>query len=392
MSGVWTSVWVTLAVQAFISLVVFTPAVLAPAAQAEIGVQASSVGIVTALLYLSATFAALLSGRVIGRYGPMRVSQGSLVLGGAGIALMASANVLLVALGALVIGLGYGHITPSSSAILAERSPERLRAFIFSLKQTGVPVGGAVAGAMLPALVLVLGWKAAALLTGGACVALAVALQPMRSGIDRGSRAADEKAGAGLLEPLKLVLSHRPLREMTLASFTYSGMQMCLGSFLVVFLHDRAGFGLGAAGAALSTAMIAGIAGRLLWGVAADNWVQPRLLLGVLGVGMSLAAFVTALITSAWPATAVFFVSFAYGATAVGWNGVYLSEVARIVPPGRAAAATGASLAMTYAGIMVLPSLFWAIIAVSGSYAAAFVTTGLLTLWRGAYCLRFDGA
>ena len=387
MTGIWLSVWITLAIQALVSLVVFTPPVLAPAAQAEIGVQASSVGIVTALIYLSATFGAMLSGRLIARHGPMRTSQGSLMLGGCGIALMASANAWLVALGALVIGFGYGQVTPSSSAILAERSPERLRAFIFSLKQTGVPIGGAAAGAMLPALILALGWRWAALLAGMACVAFALALQPLRAGIDRGSRVADDTPAAGLVEPLKLVLSHRRLRELAFASFTYSGMQMCLGSFLVVFLHDRVGFGLGAAGAALSTAMIAGIAGRIFWGVVADNWLKPRLVLGLLGVSMSLAAFATALITAAWPVLLVFVVSVVYGATAVGWNGVYLSEVARIAPPGRAAAATGASLAMTYSGVMVLPSMFWAIVAFGGSYAAAFVATGLLTLWRGSVLL-----
>jgi hypothetical protein len=83
----------------------------------------------------------------------------------------------------------------------------------------------------------------------------------------------------------------------------------------------------------------------------------------------------------------VFLLSAVYGATAVGWNGVYLSEVAHMAPPGRAAAATGASLAMTYSGVMVLPSIFWAIIAMSGSYAAAFIATGLLTLWRGSSLL-----
>jgi MFS family permease len=318
----------------------------------------------------------------------MRVSQGSLVLAGAGIALMATANVALVALGALVIGVGYGQVTPSSSAILAERAPERLRAFIFSLKQTGVPIGGAVAGVLLPALINVLGWRIAALATAGACVAFALALQPMRAGVDRGSRAADRAPHAGLLEPLRLVLSHARLREMAFASFTYSGMQMCLGSFLVVFLHDHVGFGLAAAGAALSTAMLAGIGGRILWGVVADNWVKPRVLLGLLGVSMALAAFATAFVGAAWPTAIVFAVSFVYGATAVGWNGVYLSEVARTAPPGRAAAATGASLAMTYSGVMVLPFLFWAIVAASGSYAAAFIATGLLTLWRGSYLLR----
>lgn len=382
MTGIWLSVWITLAIQALVSLVVFTPPVLAPAAQTEIGIPASSVGIVTALIYLSATFGALLSGRLIARYGPMRTSQGSLVLGGCGLALMATANAWLVALGALVIGVGYGQVTPSSSAILAERSPERLRAFIFSLKQTGVPIGGAAAGVLLPALILLLGWRWAAVFAGMTCVAVALALQPMRAGVDRGSRVADDTPAAGLIEPLKLVLAHRRLREMAFASFTYSGMQMCLGTFLVVFLHDRVGFTLGAAGAALSTAMISGIAGRILWGVVADNWLGPRMLLGLLGITMSLAAFATAFITAAWPALLVFAVSAAYGATAVGWNGVYLSEVARIAPPGRAAAATGAALAITYSGVMVLPALFWAIVALSGSYAAAFITTGCLSLWR----------
>jgi MFS family permease len=392
MTGVWASVWVTLGIQTLVSLVVFTPPVLAPAAQDGVGVHASAVGIATALIYLSATLSALLSGRAIGRHGPMRMSQASLALSGAGLALMATSNVFLVVLGALVIGLGYGQVTPSSSAILVERTPPNLRAFIFSLKQTGVPIGGAIAGAMLPALIYGMGWQLAALLCAGACVAFALALEPMRTRVDPANRATTGEASVGgLLEPLRLVLSQPRLREMGLASFTYSGMQMCLGSFLVVYLHEQARFGLGLAGAALSIAMVAGIGGRLLWGVVADNWVTPRRLLGMLGVGMALAAFVMALVTAAWGAAVVFLLSAIYGATAVGWNGVYLSEVAHIAPAGRAAAATGASLALTYSGVMVLPLMFWAIVATSGSYAAAFIVTGILTLWRGCMLLRTRG-
>ena len=391
MTGVWISVWVTLLIQAIVSLIVFTPPVLAPAAQSDVGVHASAVGIATALIYLSATFSALLSGVAIGRHGPMRMSQASLALCGAGLGLMATANVPLVGIGALVIGLGYGQVTPSSSAILVARIPPNLRAFVFSLKQTGVPIGGAIAGALLPVLIHSLGWRITAILCAGVCVSFAALLQPVRERIDGGSRATPEARGAGLLHPLRLVLSQPKLREMGLASFTYSGMQMCLGSFLVVFLHERAGFGLGAAGAALSIAMVAGIGGRLIWGVVADNWVKPRLLLGLLGIGMALAAFGTALITAASPAVLVFSLSAVYGATAVGWNGVYLSEVAHAAPPGSAAAATGASLALTYAGVMVLPSMFWGIVAIGGSYASAFVAAGLLTLWRGSLLLRGRG-
>jgi MFS family permease len=388
MTGVWTSLWVTLAIQALVSLVVFTPPVLAPAAESAVGVPASAVGIVTALIYVSATFGALLSGGTLAKHGPMRASQFSLLLCGVGIALVGVGQVALIALGSLIIGLGYGAVTPSSSAILAERAPPNLRAFIFSLKQTGVPIGGMLAGALVPAMIGLTGWKGAAFAAGAMCLLLAAALQPMREGIDRGSRAPDRLPRASLADPLRLVLSHAPLRELSSASFTYSGMQMCLGSFLVVFLHDRSGYSLSAAGAVLATAMAAGIAGRIFWGVVADSGVRPRTLLGVLGLAMSVAAFATAQISAAWPALAVAVVSLLYGGTAVGWNGVYLSEIARVAPLGRAASATGASIAMTYAGVVTMPAIFWLIVHMTGSYPAAFVAAGCLTLWRGARLLR----
>ena len=71
-------------------------------------------------------------------------------------------------------------------------------------------------------------------------------------------------------------MSHPRLRELALASFSYSGMQMCMGSFLVVFLTERVGLTVSSAGAALSVAMIAGTIGRILWGIFADNWMAPR--------------------------------------------------------------------------------------------------------------------
>jgi hypothetical protein len=89
-----------------------------------------------------------------------------------------------------------------------------------------------------------------------------------------------------------------------------------------------------------------------------------------------------------WPYIAMLIVSFVYGTSAIGWNGVYLAEVVRMAPPGKAGSATGASLAMTYAGVVFLPTIFWAIVHSSGSYAAAFVAVGSLTLWRGVLFLR----
>jgi MFS family permease len=373
----------TLAIQAMVSMVVFTPPVLAPIAARELGIDASSVGIGTSLMYLAAAFAALSSGGFIARLGPMRTSQLCLLLVAIGIALMATAQVPAVVLGALVIGLGYGAVTPSSSVILNERTPDGWRSLVFSLKQTGVPVGGALAGGLTPAAMNALGWRGAALAAACACLVVLAAVQPAHRLADRGRDPHARFAALRVVGPLRLVWANAPLRELALASFAYSGMQMCLGSFLVVFLNEAVGYSVAASGAALSVAMAGGIVGRIVWGMVADRGLPPRTVLGALGVAMAAFAVATALLDVRWPMAIVLALCAVYGATAIGWNGVYLAEVARIAPRGRAAEATGGCLFMTYIGVFVTPIAFWAVVAAGRGYAMAFCGVAVLCLWRG---------
>ena len=388
MTGFLLPLIVTLAVQVQASMVVFTPPVLAPLAQADVGVNAAAVGIVTALIYLSSVPAALLSGHVLEHVGPIRVSQLCLLFSSTGMAMMAVPNPWVIALGALVVGVGYGAVTPASSTVLADRVPDGLRSFIFSLKQSGVPIGGALAGAVVPVLMALAGWQRAAVAVAAVGLLVAFASQAVQRGVDRANPPRRRSHGTHLLEPLTMVMSHPRLRELALSSFTFSGMQMCLGSYLVVALTERASFSVTAAGAALSIAMVGGAVGRLLWGALADRLMAPRAMLGGLGVLMSGSAFLMALVSAAWAAPAVYLLALVFGASAVGWNGVYLAEVARIAAPGRAGAATGASLAMTYSGVVVLPSLFWLTHALTDSYAPPFMVIGLLTLWRAVLFFR----
>ena len=324
--------------------------------------------------------------RLVGLVGAC-TSQVCLLLVALGIASMAIGQSWLAAAGALLIGFGYGPITPSSSAILNERSPPHLRAFIFSLKQTGVPVGGVLAGALVPLMMHAAGWRAAALAVAAAAIVLLVLVQGARSAVDAGRDRSAPIRGMRVRDPLRMVWKHRDLRRMALASFAYSGMQMCLGSYLVVLLHDVAGFSVTAAGAALSVAMAGGIIGRIGWGIVCDRGVPPRVLLGSLGIAMSLLAFTMPLISAAWPWPAVLVLALCFGATAVGWNGVHLSEIARVAQD-QAAAATGGTLAITYTGVVFMPLLIWGAVALGLGYGTGFVLVGLVTLWRGLSFFR----
>ena len=69
----------------------------------------------------------------------------------------------LAALGGVMVGLGYGPMTPASTHMLARVTTPTSRPFVFSLKQTSVPFGGALAGLLLPTLQGALGWRGAAI-------------------------------------------------------------------------------------------------------------------------------------------------------------------------------------------------------------------------------------
>ncbi len=388
MTGFIAVLIITLAVQVQASLVVFTPPILAPVAQHDVGVSAAAVGLVMALIYVSSVPAALVSGKVIGRLGAIRVSQLCILFSSAGMALMAIPNPWVIAAGALIIGIGYGAVTPASSTVLADKAPLGMRSLIFSIKQTGVPIGGAIAGALVPFLIISIGWQYAAISIALIGVAVIAAAQPIQRGIDSSQPHRHVASGTGLLEPLRMVFSHARLRELAISSFAFSGMQMCLGSYLVVLLIERAALTVAVAGGALSVAMIAGIFGRLFWGVLADYGLSTRSVLGLLGLLMATGAMLMTLIDNTWTLGFIYLVCFLFGASAVGWNGVYLAEVAHIAPPGRAGSATGASLAMTYSGVVILPSLFWLVHALTDSYAPGFMLVGLLALWRGVVFLR----
>ena len=84
-----------------------------------------------------------------------------------------------------------------------------------------------------------------------------------------------------------------------------------------------------------------------------------------------------------------------FGATAIGWNGVQLSQVARHAPPGQAGAVTGASGFLTFTGVVLGPPLFAVLAGMTGSYRAGFAAFGTLSSsaacgFSSTRCARFE--
>lgn len=372
-----------------VALAVYCAPVMAPVAgPRDLGVPASWIGYYIALVYLGSMFGSVTAGGLVTRYGPLRVSQMGLFSCLVGLALAASTpSLCVVALGAFFVGLGYGPTTPSSSQILVRATPPSLIAVTFSVKQTGVPLGGAIAGALVPTLILAFGWRWGAVAIGLACVALALLVQPTRPRYDVDLKPDAPISLRSAFAPLGLVFRDRRLGEMAIVSFIFGGVQITLVAYLVIFLTDAFKMSLVLAGFVMAISQVASVVGRVLWGVVADRLLSRRTMLGLLGVGMGISALVTIAATPAWPLPLLFAFAAVFGATAVGWNGVFLAEVARIAPPGQTSQATGGCMFFTFFGVVVSPPLFSLALSFGGSYAGAYAIFGLPALAAGLWML-----
>jgi len=378
---------VTLAIQTLVAVAVYCAPVMAPVAARDLAMPASAVGWFIAAVYLGSMVGSSSAGGWVARLGPIRVSQFGLASCLAGLALAASASLPLVILGAFVVGLGYGPTTPASSVILVRASPPSRIALTFSIKQTGVPAGGAIAGALVPTLILAIGWRASALAIGLACLAFAVAIEPLRARYDQGLNPRAPVSLASMFAPVALVLGNARLREMALTSFVYGGVQITLVTYLVTFLTESFALTLLVAGLVMAVSQIASVAGRIAWGVIADRMFSRRAMLGLLGLGMGCSALAMLAAAPDWPQWLLFAFASAFGATAVGWNGVFLAEVARLAPAGRVSEATGGCLFFTFLGVVLTPPAFNTALALAGSYPAAYAVFGVPALAIGAWLL-----
>jgi MFS family permease len=379
----------TIAVQAIVVMASLLVPVLATLVATAAGMPPYLVGYYSALIYGIAAISSLAAPDLLRRYGGIRLHQIILVLTAAALLMLLPALPVTFVVSAIVLGIAYGPINPASTAMLARRTPVAARARIFSLKQTAVPIGGALAGSLAPALAQLLGWRGALALVACACLGLALLIQSWRGELD-GSDDGAVMARSSFWTPLRLVAREIELRPIAFASFAFGALQF---SFSAVFptVLAQAGWRVADAGLVLATALVVGTICRVIWGIVADRLGFRRMLAGM-GALMSLGAYLAASVSASWPTVAIIALAALFGISAYCWAGIGIAETVRRAPLHLISEATAATITLTFVGALVGPSLFSSIVSATGSFGLAFTALGgltaIATIWLVAADLR----
>jgi MFS family permease len=368
----------TFAQSSFAAVSVGLPA-LAPVLRSHYHLSLGRVGIVLGAVSLGMLGTLLPWGLLADRIGERAVI--SCGLGGAGFAI-ASVSLTrsygaLVGLLVLTGALGASVNAASGRAVIGWFGAEE-RGLALGIRQTSVPIGGAVAAAVLPWLASGGNPKPAFLALGVGCIAGAA----VAAALVREAPARDGPVLADVGRPF------HDLRNWLLAggSGLFVIAQIALTSYPVLFLHQHRGLSAHSAALVLAAMNVLGIGARIGTGRWSDRLGARIAPLRVLGTSISLGTAAVALLVDA-PLAALVPALIVAGVISLSWNGLAFTAAAETAGIAHSGAALG--FQQTVLGMLVTAGVpaFAALVAatswrVAFAVAAVCPLVGVLVLLR----------
>ena len=371
--------------QMVLSFTIRSIPVIGPEITAAAGVAPHDIGILAGAISVGTMWFLLAGNLTINYYGPVRILQIGAAISAVGVLLCLTSVWWILIPAAFLIGLGYGPSPAAASDLLIRTSPPPHRSLIMSTKQAGVPLGGALAGILLPAIVVFADWRVALLVAAVFSLAGALVVQPWRKQLDTDRDTTKRPTVSNLFAWTNLTTPFRVLKEipgmqpLTLAIACFACTQGCLLAFFVTQLTAELGFSLAVAGAAFSAMQVSGTFSRVIMGWLADRLGSAKTLL-LLALISSATILVLAYASQSWPTWFILFLGFTLGMTSISWNGVFLAEVGRIAPLGRVGDATSGSTFFLFVAYALGPFVFSFGVPLVGGYGICFFVVAFIQL------------
>ena len=337
------------------------------------------IGVIGASIWGGALAFVFVGGFVLNRFRPVTLFQIVMLAEALGIAFALTGSKVLLFLGAVLIGLGYGPNIPAGSTILAARTPPSRSGILFSLKQGAVSIGNVLGGLILAPLAAYAGYRGAVGLAAATGLAAFVLLIFAARRIDVPAvRGPQRRHRDSLVAPVRALARNRRLRVRAVLAFALASTQSICTNFLVAYLVTRIGFPMGHAGLVFAVLQGAGFVGRLLAGWLADATGTPGRNLAIQAMVAALAMVGLASVTADTPVFVVLLLAALAGVSALGWNGVFIAEAARLAGKGAVAETTAGAVSVIYFARVIGPGAGDLIVSTTGSWPDIFLAAAAL--------------
>jgi sugar phosphate permease len=324
---------------------------------------------------------------MLDRYGERWLSSGgSLLLGLFMWTCILASDYEMLLFFLLLTGVWYGTAQPGGSKVILQWFSERERGLAMGVRQAGIPIGGALAGMILPWVAEWRGVDMAVFLAG----ALAVLAGILFGWLYRNPVQETEAQSTARVQKDPKFQLPTGLYPVLLAGIVMVSLQMVIVSHGMMFATEELQIPRLTAGRLFSTALLSGMIGRMVLAWWSDRmWkgerMQPLFWTMTAAAGGASAMVLVPGQAAVW----IWLLVYAWiGFIGIGWYSLFLVEVAERADSSSVGMTVSFALTVNQAAVITAPAGFGWLADVLGSYrwAWAILASGLVfaAVWMRA--------
>ncbi|WP_347723130.1 MFS transporter [Lysinibacillus capsici] len=342
-------------------------------------------GLIVSAVNIGPIFSMLLFGYLMDKKGEKQIiGWGSILLGMSALLLIPVNHYTTLLLVLIVVGIWYGSAQTGGSTAIVKWFPNKHRGLAIGIRQTGIPIGGALASTLLTYLYqhhhlssvhLAQGLMA----VGGGLLFLLLYKEPKQY----------DTATAPLIpfkEKMRAIRHNRALYPLFFVGMVMMSLQMIIIAHFMSYLHHEGGYSLTEAGRYLSLILFGGMFGRIVLAWMSDHYFaqkrEPLLVLVMLAIFL-MVGFLPFVIHS--KGLMILFCSL-FGFLALGWYSIYITCVTEQSDSQAVGLTVSAALTINQFFIVLAPTVYGLLVTVFSSYQLALDVIAVMVI-LGAFQL-----
>jgi len=383
----WIIVLVATLSQTAATFVTYGMGPIATFYQTEWNLSSFQAGFIVSAVNIGPIFSMIVFGYLMDKKGEKQIIRwGSILLGFSALLLMLANSYTVLIILLVVVGIWYGSAQTGGSTAIVKWFPDKHRGLAIGIRQTGIPIGGALASVILTYMYHHYNLTSVHLVQG--LVAIAGGLIFLLIYQEPKNHIAAVASSVTFKEKMSAIKNNKELYPIYIVGIVMMTLQMILVAHFMSYLHQEGDYSLTEAGQYLSLVLLGGMIGRVAIAWISDQFFAQKREHLLIMVMASAVIFTVLLPFILQEKILMLLFCFLLGFVALGWYSLYIACVTERSNPHYVALTVSAALTLNQLFIVIAPSLFGFMVTVFSSYqlamdiVAIFIALGAVNLFR----------
>ncbi|MGE7943631.1 MFS transporter [Lysinibacillus xylanilyticus] len=355
--------------------------------QIEWNLSSLQTGFIVSAVNIGPIFSMIVFGYFMDKKGEKQIiGWGSILLGLSALLLMLVNNYTVLLFLLVIVGIWYGSAQTGGSTAIVKWFPDKHRGLAIGIRQTGIPIGGALASVILTYMYHHYNLTSVHLVQG--LVAIAGGLIFLLIYQEPKNHIPAVASSVTFKEKMSAIKNNKELYPIYIVGIVMMTLQMILVAHFMSYLHQEGDYSLTEAGQYLSLVLLGGMIGRVAIAWISDQFFAQKrehLLIMVMASAVILTVLLPFILQEK---ILMLLFCFLLGFVALGWYSLFIACVTERSNPHYVALTVSAALTLNQLFIVIAPSLFGFMVTVFSSYQLAmdivviFIALGAVNLFR----------